>query len=119
MPGDVGTPVAARIERDDVEPHAGLCPLRLAQQEELRSLNESPLLAVSHGSRRADACPGAAVAHLDEHEGRAVAHDQINFAEATVKVSRNGFETVVAEVTFRVVFPERARGTPTQGASPA
>lgn len=112
-------PVDVRIERDDVEPHTGLCPLRLAQQEELRSLYESSLLASIHGCRCADARPGAAVADLDEYECGAVAHDQVNLTEATVEVARNGHEAVIAKVACGALFPKRACGTPTQSASPA
>src|SRR5690606_33313353 len=82
--------LAVRIaDRDDVEPARLPRERRIRGEEQLRGAHE---LAAFRGSDRVDAIAEtgrAPIAHLDEHDVRAIAHDQVQFAVSIGYVTCN------------------------------
>ena len=67
------------------------------RQVKRRGPDQFALFRDGHGYGRTGERTAAAFPDLDKHEHRAVAHDEINFANAAVKVSFHEFETVRLE----------------------
>src|SRR3989338_376749 len=82
--------------------------MREAGEILLRGADDAPLLVRVDAGRRPAEIGAAPQAHIDEYQGRAVLHDQIDFAEAAAIVLRNRLQTLLLQISRRLLFGLRA-----------
>ena len=87
--------------------------LRVRLQIDRGSPRQFRLLRGADRQRAAAVTRIAAIAHFDEHERVAIAHDQIDLAVTAIEIARHCNESVRTQVILRAIFPARtgrARG---------
>src|SRR5574340_1139769 len=93
---------AAIIQQHGVE--AALRDMREAGEILLRGADDALLFARIDAGRRTAEIGTAAQAHLDEHQRRAVLHDQVDLAETAAIVVRDRLQALLLQVSRRALF---------------